>query len=101
MAERILGLDLGEVRIGLAVSDPLKKIAHARGVYIRKGLEEDLAYLANLVKEEGISEVVLGLPRHMNGTLGEQAQKVLQFKELLAEHLKIGRHKSEETQAHP
>jgi putative Holliday junction resolvase len=89
MGSRVLALDLGEKRIGLAVSDPEGLLASGRGVYLRRGLEEDLAYLERLVAEEGIGEVVLGLPQKMDGSLGPEAQGVLNFKALLEERLKL------------
>lgn len=87
MGARVLALDLGEKRIGLAVSDPEGLLAGGRGVYSRRGLEEDLAYLERLVVEEGIGEIVLGLPRNMDGSLGEQAKRALEFKQLLEARL--------------
>lgn len=89
MGSRVLALDLGEKRIGLAVSDPEGLLASGRGVYLRRGLEEDLAYLERLVVEEGIKEVVLGLPQRLDGSLGPEAQAVLDFKALLEERLKL------------
>ncbi|MGQ9478256.1 MAG: Holliday junction resolvase RuvX [Candidatus Bipolaricaulia bacterium] len=89
MGSRILALDLGEKRIGLAVSDPEGRLASGRGIYLRRGLEEDLAYLQRLVAEEGISEVVLGLPQRLDGSLGPEAQAVREFKALLEERLHL------------
>lgn len=85
----MLGLDLGNKRIGIAISDATKTIASGLGVYKRKSMDEDLEYLEKLIKEEGISEIVLGLPRNMDGSLGERAQKTLQFKALLEEKLHL------------
>lgn len=86
---RALCLDLGDKRIGIAISDLTNTIASGRGVYQRKSINEDLEYLEKLAKEEGISEIVLGLPRNMNGSLGERAQKTLQFKALLEARFKM------------
>lgn len=82
-----MALDLGEKRIGLAVSDPQRLLASGRGIYRRRGLEEDLEYLAKLVREEEVEEIVLGLPRNMDGSLGEQAKRALEFGHLLEERL--------------
>ncbi|MFQ6033989.1 MAG: Holliday junction resolvase RuvX [Candidatus Bipolaricaulia bacterium] len=87
MGSRILALDLGERRIGLALSDPEGILASGRGVYRRRNLEEDLGYLERLIGEEGVEEIVLGLPRNMDGSLGEQAERALKFKRLLEERL--------------
>ncbi len=89
MSGRVLCLDLGDKRIGLAISDSTKTLATGRGVYQRRSLDEDFKYLEKLIKEEGISQIVLGLPRNMDGSLGERAQKTLQFKALLEEILKL------------
>jgi len=89
MSGRVLCLDLGEKRIGIALSDTERMLATGRGVYQRQSLDEDLQYLEKLVKEEGISQIVLGLPRNMDGSLGERAQKTIQFKKLLEEKLQL------------
>ena len=88
MGSRILALDLGERRIGLALSDPDLILASGRGVYLRRNPEEDLVYLERLVEEEDVGEIVLGLPRNMDGSLGKQAERALEFKALLEERLK-------------
>lgn len=87
MGTRILAVDLGEQRIGLALSDPQGLLASSRRVYLRRNIDEDLEYLRRLGEEEGIGEVVLGLPEKMDGSLGEQAERALEFKRLLEERL--------------
>lgn len=83
---RIMGLDLGDVTIGIAVSDPLGWTAQGIETIRRKGREaDDLARLAQLIKEWEIEKIVLGLPRNMNGTMGPRAEKTLEFKERLEE----------------
>jgi putative Holliday junction resolvase len=82
---RVLGLDLGDRRIGIALSDETGTVAQGRGVYERRGLEEDLAYLARLAREEGVAWIVVGLPLNMDGSEGEQAAKVRAFAQALAE----------------
>ncbi|MCR4404283.1 MAG: Holliday junction resolvase RuvX [Candidatus Acetothermia bacterium] len=87
MDRRILALDLGEKRLGLAVSDPEGLLAGSHWVYPRRNIDEDLEYLRRLVEEEGIGEIVLGLPENMDGSLGEQAKRALEFKRLLEARL--------------
>lgn len=87
MSGRVLALDLGGRRIGLALSDPEGVLASGRGVYRRRNLEEDLEYLKRLTGEEGVEEIVLGLPRNMDGSLGEQAERALKFKRLLGKRM--------------
>lgn len=86
---RLLGLDLGERRIGLAVSDETGTIASALGVYTRRSVEGDLDYLRKLVEREGIERVVVGLPLNMDGSLGPKAKEAQAFKRRLEEALKL------------
>ncbi len=77
---RWLGLDLGERRIGLAISDPLELTAQPFTVWHRKGsLKQDLNYLQQVIQDYEIDGVVLGLPKHMNGTEGIMADKARNF----------------------
>ena len=69
-----IGLDVGDVRIGIAVSDMLGMIANARESYTRKGLEKDLRYFTDLAKAENADAFVLGLPKNMDGTEGERVE---------------------------
>ncbi|MDD2212714.1 MAG: Holliday junction resolvase RuvX [Clostridia bacterium] len=82
---RILGMDLGEKRIGLAVSDELVITAQGLPTLKRKEIKEDLQQLVEIIKEKQISKLVVGLPKNMNGTLGFQAEKVKKFVDLLIE----------------
>ncbi len=83
---RILGLDFGSKTVGVAISDPL--LITAQGIEIIRRKEENkqrqtLARLEELILEYEVSEIVLGLPKNMNNTLGERAEKTLEFKEKL------------------
>lgn len=82
---RKMGLDVGDVRIGVAVSDLLMITAQGLLSYTRKSEEEDIAYLADLAQKQDVDTIVCGLPKNMNGTLGEQAEKVQRFAEKLKE----------------
>ncbi len=84
---RVLALDLGERRIGLALSDPEGKLPVRHWVYQRRSLAADLEYLREVVAQEEVKEVVLGLPRNMDGSLGPQAEATLEFKRALEEAL--------------
>ena len=70
-----IGLDVGDKRIGIAISDMLCMIASARESYVRKDEDTDLKYFAELAKAEGADAFVLGLPKNMDGTEGERARK--------------------------
>ncbi|HEU5393185.1 MAG TPA: Holliday junction resolvase RuvX, partial [Candidatus Methylomirabilis sp.] len=71
---RILGVDPGEVRLGLAVSDELGLTAQGLPTWVSRGRSADLAHLRSLVEELGVAEVVVGLPRNMDGTIGPSAE---------------------------
>lgn len=83
---RIMGLDFGSKTVGVAVSDPLGFTAQPVEIIRRKSenkLRQTLARLEELVKEYQVTRLVLGLPKNMNNTLGERAEKSLEFKEML------------------
>lgn len=77
--QRIMALDVGEKRIGVALSDPLGLTAQGLEVYHRVSLPRDLAYLAALFQKHQCSQLLIGLPRHMNGEMGPEAEKIRQF----------------------
>lgn len=86
---RILALDVGEKRIGLAVSDPLGITAQGLGVLIRQGREADLARLLEVAREYQVQEIVVGLPRHLDGRLGKLAPEILELARSLKEALGV------------
>lgn len=76
---RILGLDVGEKTIGVAVSDALGWTAQAVTVIRRQNLKEDLRALRQIVEEYEIKKFVVGMPRRTDGTNGPEAEKVRSF----------------------
>lgn len=86
---RILGLDLGGKRIGVAVSDELGFLAHAVTTVHRRNRNADVADLVRLVAEQEAGLVVIGLPLHLNGDLGHEALKAQKFGSYLAERLPV------------
>ncbi|MFA6355961.1 MAG: Holliday junction resolvase RuvX [Candidatus Omnitrophota bacterium] len=80
---RVLGLDFGEKRIGVAVSDPLGIIAQGVTVIERKTIEEDLKAINAIISEYGAESIVVGMPINMDGTKGKSADKVTEFVEVL------------------
>jgi putative Holliday junction resolvase len=72
---RILGLDLGERRVGAAVSDPEGKVAHPLAQLEPTGRRDLVAQVARLVAEQGVERVVVGLPVRLDGTLGKEARR--------------------------
>ncbi len=86
---RYLGLDVGEVRTGVAISDPLGMIATAHSVIQVSTPEKDSAAIKELVEENEIVMVVAGLPLDQNGEIGPQAQKILNFIDVLRGVLEV------------
>ena len=76
---RVLGIDLGTRRIGLALSDPDATIAYPLDVLERRGARKDVAALAALVAEPGVERIVVGLPIHMDGRKGPEAEAAEKF----------------------
>ena len=76
---RVIALDVGDVRIGVAVTDPTGTIAQPLEVYRRVGYGPDSRYVAALCQRMDCESVLLGLPLNMDGSTGPQAQKVMDF----------------------
>lgn len=85
MIGRIIGLDIGDRRIGVSVSDPLGFTAQGIETYTRPddAIDEDIAHLVKIFKQYSPYRIVLGMPRNMNGTYGPQAEKMQAFRQLL------------------
>ncbi|MDU1411671.1 MAG: Holliday junction resolvase RuvX [Clostridium sp.] len=86
---RVLGLDVGDRTIGVAVSDPLGFTAQGITTIRRKSIETDIAQIVDICSQYNVETIVSGLPKNMNGTIGEQAQKVQSFCEVLKEAVNI------------
>lgn len=80
---RFLGLDVGDRRIGVAVSDPTGSLASPVEVYHRRSADADVQHILELVNEYDAERVVVGLPKNMNGTEGPQAEKTRSFADAL------------------
>jgi putative Holliday junction resolvase len=78
-------VDFGRVRVGLALSDPDRKIAFPLTTYQRQGAVRDAEYFRNLVKEEAVAALVVGLPLHCDGREGDKAAEARAFGTWLAE----------------
>ena len=81
---RVLGIDPGRARVGLALSDPLQITAQGLDTYTR-GRGSFLDHLAALIAEHGVERIVLGLPRNMDGSEGEAARESRRLAETLRE----------------
>lgn len=85
---RIMGLDVGEKRIGVAISDPFGWTA-VRMFVLEVDGQDAVRRLGELIREEDIEKVVIGLPRNMNGTDSEQTRKVREFAKALESMISI------------
>jgi putative holliday junction resolvase len=81
--QRVLGLDVGARRIGLAVTDPLGITAQGLETLERKNKKHDFAYLNRILREYAVKEIVVGLPLRMSGQEGTQSEKIRIFAEEL------------------
>ena len=86
---RIMGLDVGDKTIGVAVSDLMGLTAQGVKTIKRVGKKKDIEALKEIIKERQVNKIVSGRPKNMNGTLGPQGEKVIKFCELLEEETGI------------
>jgi putative holliday junction resolvase len=82
-----MALDLGDKRIGIAVSDPLCFGANPLETYTRQDIERDCTYIAKLAKEYPIDIMLLGWPRNMNGTEGPRCAITAEFGKVLENYI--------------
>ncbi|HID86527.1 MAG TPA: Holliday junction resolvase RuvX [Anaerolineae bacterium] len=86
---RVLALDVGEQRIGVAVSDPSQTLARSLKVLERRSLQDDIAAIRRLVEELQVVQIIVGHPRSMDGTVGGQARLVEGFVRELEQALQV------------
>lgn len=86
---KIIALDIGTVRIGIATSDIMEIIASAYEVYRRKNLDIDVKYIAELVSKLDAGEIVIGLPLKLDGTEGQSVEMAKNFGEKLSELVSV------------
>jgi putative pre-16S rRNA nuclease len=86
---RVMALDVGEKKIGVAISDALLLTAQARPTLHRKNLKSDIFILGRLAEENEVHEIVVGYPVHMSGKQSLQSEKVAKFAEELRKSLQI------------
>jgi putative Holliday junction resolvase len=86
---RLLGLDVGDVRIGVALSDETGTLASGLPTLVRVGPRKDVKAIGALVRGREAEGVVVGLPRRLDGSLGPQAEKVMAFVEALRTSLRV------------
>ena len=86
---RIMGLDIGDKTIGVAVSDLMGLTAQGVTTIKRVGKKKDIEAIKQIIAEKQVNKIVSGLPKNMNGTVGPQGEKVQKFCELLKEETNI------------
>jgi putative Holliday junction resolvase len=89
---RVLGLDVGSRRIGVAVSDPLGITAQGLETLQRRNKRSDLAALERVIRDYSVREIVVGLPLHMSGAEGTQSDKMQVFAEELRKRFRLPVH---------
>src|SRR5215467_4952334 len=89
---RILAIDYGARRMGLAVSDPLGITAQGIETLERKNKRTDFAYLEGVIRDYEVKEIVLGYPLRMSGEAGTQSEKVAEFAEALRQRFQLPVH---------
>lgn len=87
--EVLLGLDIGDIRIGVALSDELGVAAHPLCTLTRKNRKVDLIAISDLVSIHKVERVVIGLPISLDGSIGPQAEKIQNFAKRLAHVIDI------------
>lgn len=91
-AGRVLGLDVGSRRIGIAVSDPLGITAQGLETLQRRNKRHDWAALERVIRDYDVREIVVGLPLRMSGAEGTQSEKMQAFAEDLRRHFRLPVH---------
>jgi putative Holliday junction resolvase len=86
---RCMGLDVGDRRIGVALSDPGGILASPLTIIERTGDDRDIEAIAGIIAEQQVERVIVGLPLSLDGTLGKQAARVKDFAERLAGQIKV------------
>ncbi|ACV28966.1 Holliday junction resolvase RuvX [Anaerococcus prevotii] len=86
---RIMGLDVGNKTIGVALSDPMFLLSNALETIKRKKASVDIERIKQLVEENDVNLIVVGLPKNMNNTIGPQAMRVISFVDLLKKQVDV------------
>lgn len=93
---RILALDIGEKRIGLSISDEMGMFAHPFQTLIFKGISNLVDSLKKIIESEKISELVIGIPYTLKGTLSNKTEEVLKIKQYISEEIMLPIHEVDE-----
>lgn len=88
---RLMGLDVGDKTIGVAFTDPLGMMTYGVETILRTTLDRDMGRIVQLVLENDVTEIVVGLPLNMNDTVGPRAEKSISFSKQLTKRLKYSK----------
>jgi len=86
---RSLGLDIGDKRIGVALSDPDGILASPLTIINRREEGLDIEAITNIVEQHQVQQIIVGLPHSMDGSIGKQAEKVKAFTQRLCQHTQV------------
>lgn len=86
---KIMALDVGDARIGIAYTDALELSVNPLESYVRKNTENDYIHIAKLIKDYRIERVVVGLPLNMDGTEGDRVEKTKVFADTLRNYTDV------------
>ena len=89
MDSKVIGLDIGTKRIGIAISDIMGLIAHPVETILREPENESIRKIKQIAEENGVKVIVAGLPKNMNGTIGEQARDCIRFAENFKDNYEV------------
>lgn len=93
---RVLGLDIGDRRVGIALSDPFGNVAQPLITMGRSNRKQELKNIARLIRKHAVAEIVAGNPLHMSGELSAQAEKAQAFAAALSEEFHLPVHLQDE-----
>lgn len=93
---RVLALDYGQKRIGLAISDEARLTAHPLTAFTRTNRRDDITRLRAVIRDHDVCEIVIGLPLHLNGRASEMSVEVCRFAERLRKQLSLPIHFADE-----
>jgi putative Holliday junction resolvase len=86
---RVLGLDIGDKRIGVALSDPQGLLASALTIIERRDSTADIQAILSLVEKHGVERIIIGLPLSLDGSIGQQAKNVQAFAKMLGQEVDV------------
>lgn len=86
---RILGIDYGDARVGLSLSDPMGITAQSLETLNEKDMNRVIKHISSIIKEYKVDKVVIGMPKNMDGTIGFRGEKTIEFSERLKKKCNI------------